>query len=70
MQYKLIYRPYDLSSLIENAKGKDGTYQASNETKDWNTALNNEAKDGWKVRNSGAIELGSGLIVLRHFPIL
>ena len=62
MQYKVVYRPYDATSLIGNAKGKGGTYEATCETGDWNTALNKYAKDGWKVKNSGTIGSGRDII--------
>ena len=62
MQYKLIYRPYSLSHLIGQATGgKGGTY-ADKEAAVWTNALNKDAKDGWKVKNSGNIESGRDVI--------
>jgi hypothetical protein len=62
MQYKLIYRPYELSGLIRDARGAKGTSFGAQETGDWNTALNAHAKDGWKIKNSGIIESGAEVI--------
>jgi hypothetical protein len=62
MQYKLICRPYSLSLLIGQAtRGRGGTY-ADKEAADFNNALNKEAKDGWKVKTSGAIKSGRNVI--------
>jgi hypothetical protein len=62
MEYKLIYRPYDLSRLVEQARGEKGTWFATKETGDWNNALNEYAKQGWKVKNSGVIEAGREIV--------
>lgn len=62
MQYKVFYRPYDITSLIENAKGKGGTSEATCETGDWNIALNKYAKNGWKVKKCGTITSGRDVI--------
>jgi hypothetical protein len=56
-QYKLIYEPYKLSELITKARSdKEGGTFGEAETKQWNDALNREAKVGWKVKNSGVIQ--------------
>ena len=62
MQYKLIYRPYSLSHLIGQATGGRGGTYADKQAADFNSALNKEAKNGWKVKNSGAIESGRDVI--------
>jgi len=62
MQYKLIYRPYDLSRLIEQARGEKGTSYGTQEAGDWNDALNKLAKNGWKIKNSGTIESGREVV--------
>jgi len=62
MQYKLIYRPYSLSYLIGQATGRKGGAYADRQAADFNSALNKEAKDGWKVKTSGTIESGRDVI--------
>ncbi len=62
MQYKLIYRPYNLSRLIEQATGDKGGSYADKEAGDWTEALNKHAKDGWKVKHSGTMNSGRDII--------
>jgi hypothetical protein len=62
MEYKVVLKPYDLTSLIGNARGKGGTYEGTCETGDWNTSLNDYAKKGWTVKNSGTLVSGRDLL--------
>lgn len=62
MEYKVILRPYDLTSLIGRANGDAGTYEATCEAGDWNISLNKQAKDGWVIKNSGTVVSGRDVI--------
>lgn len=62
MQYKVIYRPYTLSRLIEQATGDKGGSYADKEAGDWTEAINKYARDGWKVKNSGTMTSGRDVI--------
>lgn len=55
-------RPYDLTSLIGRAKGDAGTSQGTSEVGDWNNSLNDYAKKGWAVKNSGTLVSGRDII--------
>ena len=55
MQYLTIYRPYYLPTLLGWEKGDDSNWQGAREITDWDTALNDYAKKGYKVINSGTI---------------
>ena len=59
LEYKVVFRPYDLATLIGRAKGE---YEATYEAGDWNIALNKYAKDGWSIKNSGTITSGRAII--------
>jgi hypothetical protein len=59
MEYKVVLRPYDLTTLIGRARGE---YEATYEDGDWNMALNKYAKDGWSIKNSGTATQGRGII--------
>lgn len=59
MEYKVVFRPYDLTPFIEYAKrGREATC----DTGDWNIALNKYAKDGWSIKNSGTIMSGRDIV--------
>ena len=58
----MIYRPYSLSRLIEQAKGDKGGSYAENEAGDWTGTLNKCARDGWRIKNSGTINSGRDVI--------
>jgi hypothetical protein len=62
MEYKTVIRPYDLNSLIGNARGKSGSYEATCEAGDWNSALNDYAKKGWIVKSSNTVVSGRDII--------
>lgn len=62
MEYKVIYRPYTLSRLIEQATGDKGGSYADKEAGDWTEAINKYAKVGWIVKNSGIINSGRDVV--------
>jgi hypothetical protein len=62
MEYKVVLRPYDLTSLIGRGKGEAGTNQNTCEAGDWNVALNDYAKKGWIVKNSNTVVSGRDII--------
>ena len=62
MEYKVIFKPYDLTSLIGRAKGDAGSYEGTCETGEWNTALNKYAKEGWSIKNSGTTTSGRDIV--------
>ena len=62
MEYKVIIRPYDLTSLIGRASGESGTSQGTCEAGDWNISLNDYVKKGWTVKNSGTVISGRDII--------
>jgi len=51
-EYKVIYLPYLLEPLIDQRI----TSLAGGEASDLNDTLNNHAREGWIVKNSGIIE--------------
>ncbi len=70
MEYRLIYRAYSHSQLI----GRQGMirdqerYEASsraqyvNEAQDWSDTLNESAKEGFTVKDSGALQLVDNIV--------
>jgi hypothetical protein len=60
-EYRMIYEPYKFDELIVGARKEGGTY-GEGETKQWNDALNRQAKAGWKVKDSGVIQSGTEVI--------
>jgi hypothetical protein len=55
LEYVTIYRPYFLPTLLDWAQGEKGNWQGAREVKDWDTTLNDYAKKGYRVINSGTI---------------
>jgi hypothetical protein len=55
LEYLTIYRPYYLPTLLDWAKDEKGNEQRAREIKDWDIALNDYAKKGYTVINSGTI---------------
>lgn len=60
MEYVTIYRPYFLPTLLDWTKGakgnrQEGSWEGAREVKDWDTTLNDYAKKGYRVINSGTI---------------
>ena len=55
MEYLTIYRPYSLPTFLSWAKGEKGNWQGAREVVDWDTTLNDHAKKGYRVINSGTI---------------
>lgn len=62
MEYKVVLKPYDLTSLIGRAKGIAGTNEATCEAGEWNNSLNKYANEGWVVKNSGTLVSGRDLL--------
>lgn len=62
MQYKLIYWPYSLSRLIEQATGGKGGPYVEQEASDWTEVLNKYAKDSWRIKDSGTVNSGRDVI--------
>jgi hypothetical protein len=62
MEYKVVLKPYDLTSAIGRAKGGLGTDEATWEAGEWNTSLNKYANEGWVIKNSGALVSGRDLL--------
>ena len=62
MEYKVIYRAYDASDMVGMRTGAKGGNHGEGETGDWNLALNDHAKDNWRVKNSGALQDGFTVI--------
>jgi hypothetical protein len=62
LEYKVVLRPYDTTTLIGRAKGDAGTSEATYEAGDWNSSLNKYAKDGWVIKNSGTIVSGRDIV--------
>jgi len=52
-EYKVIYKQYSLEPPIDQ---QIGSAPNGGETSDLNDTLNNHAREGWIVRNSGVIE--------------
>ncbi len=62
MQYKTILKPYDLASLVGMAVGDVKMPKEPFEATDWDNTINKYAKDGWIVKNHGAIASGSSVV--------
>jgi hypothetical protein len=54
LEYLTIYRPYYLPTLLDWVKGEQGNWQGARELEDWDATLNDYAKKGYKVINSGS----------------
>jgi hypothetical protein len=61
MQYKVVYRPYDLPTFISIAK-LEGDRHGGREAMDFDAILNEHAEHGWKVINSGTILYGTNIV--------
>jgi hypothetical protein len=62
LQYKVIFRPYELSHIAgQPGRDKGGSY-GEQEAIDWSKALNKYAVDGWTVKHSGTVNSGNEII--------
>lgn len=62
MEYLTIYKPYKPAELVGKARSeKEGGNFGESEAKDWDNALNNYAKKGYKV-------IKCGIIVISEYP--
>ena len=70
MEYKLVYRAYSHKQLtggfrtIVSQESYEDTPEAQfvNEAEDWSKTLNGFAKEGFIVKNSGALELSDNIV--------
>jgi len=62
LEYKVVFKPYDLTTLIGRATGGAGSNEATCETGEWNNALNKYEKDGWVIKNSGTVVSGRDIM--------
>ena len=51
-----------VSSLVKNTKGKTGEPVTVCENTDWDHSLNEYAKDGWILKNSGTVVASNDII--------
>ena len=70
MEYKLVYRAYNHKQLtggfrkIIDQESFEDTNEAQYviEAEDWSKTLNSLAKEGFTVKNSGALELAENIV--------
>jgi hypothetical protein len=70
MEYKMVYRAYRHAQLISRQgamRDQEGAVERSeaqyvNEAKDWSDTLNEFAKGGFIVKNSGALPLADNIV--------
>ena len=70
MEYKMIYRAYRHAQLINRQVGmrdQEGAVERSeaqyvNEAKDWSNTLNEFVKEGFAVKNNGALPLADNIV--------
>ena len=70
MEYKMIYRAYRHAQLISRQgtmRDQEGAVDRSeaqyvNEAKDWSNTLNEIVKEGFAVKNSGALPLADNIV--------
>jgi hypothetical protein len=69
-EYKLIYRAYSHSQLVgrQGVMRDQEAYEARSEAQyvseaqDWSDVLNESAKEGFTVKDSGALQLAEGIV--------
>jgi hypothetical protein len=73
MEYKLVYRSYNHTDLImrgnlvrrreeDDEKKSRIEAQSADEARDWSANLNAFAKEGFVVRNSGALQMSDDIV--------
>ena len=70
VEYKVIYRSYSHTRLIgrqDMIRDQEGfeersDIQSLDEAKDWSNSLNSSAKEGFTVKDSGALSLADSIV--------
>ena len=70
VEYKVVYRSYSHTrligrqSMIRDQEGSDQRSEAQSvdEAKDWSSSLNSSAKEGFTVKDSGALTLVDSIV--------
>jgi hypothetical protein len=73
MEYKLVYRPYSHTQLLSRSnyirdkeesdvKAARIETQSVEEAKDWSEHLNALAREGFVVKNSGALQMADDIV--------
>jgi hypothetical protein len=70
VEYKVIYRSYSHTRLIgrqnvirdQEGSKERADAQSLNETEDWSGSLNSSAKEGFTVKETGALPLGDSIV--------
>jgi hypothetical protein len=70
MEYKMVYRAYRHAQLMSRQgamRDQEGVVERSeaqyvNEAKDWSITLNEFVKEGFDVKNSGALPMADNIV--------
>jgi hypothetical protein len=61
MDYILVYRPYNIKRLVEDATKRGGS-RGEDEAKDFMYAVNERVSKGYAMKNSGCVVSGDNVI--------